>query len=577
MIRSFFLVVLWGAANLIAASDSSDFNWPNPSPPATLVQEVGELVMTVRYERPAARERIIFGGLVPFGEVWRTGAGYCTRLTFSQDVRIAERPVAAGTYSLFTIPERDCWTIIINRDTSLYGAYKYEPARDVLRLQVPVARTARFYESFTIDLDVARNDLFVYLTWADTQVGFPISTGTTERTLAHIEQNIKYSDSPRREHLMAADFLMWNRLNPTDALQMARYANATAEMPGAVFTEAAVLENMGLYRNAIQVIQQHVRYRELNPLSTQQDQYQDLLYADQQIKKIQKRWDEVRPEHNVFVSSDEGQSFRPLLPAGNDRQPPAVTHVLADEGGTLWAATQYDGLWEIPVGGRWQPAHPAPVAEGVYHLSTWGGSLFLSSRNPGLLQRLGGLRWLPVRDSVLRTPIWVAHGGPDYQLAANDFGLFRRGKTGGWQSVWRGAQVRSIAGAGNLLLASTPQGVIRSEDGGRSWVKTDLAAGNSQVRYTGQEFGVLEINGDLRIVDDSGQPSSVLKAFRGGIPQDLLRMGQSLYLSSDLGLYRSDNDGVSWQMIYPTHGYVFTDLQVYRGQLLAVIGPTNGC
>ncbi|RMG64300.1 MAG: DUF2911 domain-containing protein [Bacteroidetes bacterium] len=101
-------------------------DFPSLSPSAYLSQQAGDTRIEIWYDRPAARGREIFGGLVPWGEVWRTGAGPCTKIRFDQAVKVGGQAVPAGTFALATIPYPDRWMVILHRDTSLYGAYGYD-------------------------------------------------------------------------------------------------------------------------------------------------------------------------------------------------------------------------------------------------------------------------------------------------------------------------------------------------------------------------------------------------------------------------------------------------------------------
>ncbi|MBV9127836.1 MAG: DUF2911 domain-containing protein, partial [Verrucomicrobia bacterium] len=108
--------------------------FPAPSPHTTLKQRVGVTDIEVDYSRPSARGRKIFGDLVPYGQVWRTGANASTKITFGDEVKFGDKPVPAGKYALYTIPGADEWTVILSKDTSLWGAYKYKPENDLLRI-----------------------------------------------------------------------------------------------------------------------------------------------------------------------------------------------------------------------------------------------------------------------------------------------------------------------------------------------------------------------------------------------------------------------------------------------------------
>ncbi|WP_109673080.1 DUF2911 domain-containing protein [Dyadobacter jejuensis] len=131
----------------------------------------------VSYSRPFAKDREIFGKLVPYGKVSRTGADEATEITFYQDAKIAGKSVKAGTYSLFTIPNEKDWVIILNKDVDVWGAYKYKEAQDVLRVTVPVTSTSNDYaENFSIQFKSTGDKKGEMLMgWAKTLVAVPVS------------------------------------------------------------------------------------------------------------------------------------------------------------------------------------------------------------------------------------------------------------------------------------------------------------------------------------------------------------------------------------------------------------------
>lgn len=106
-----------------------------------LQTEIGGVPVLVQYGRPEARGRDLFGSLIPYGKIWRTGADEATTLSLMRNATIEGKPVAAGTYALFTIPTKDKWTIVINRTAEQWGAYNYDPEQDVVRVEVsPMAK-----------------------------------------------------------------------------------------------------------------------------------------------------------------------------------------------------------------------------------------------------------------------------------------------------------------------------------------------------------------------------------------------------------------------------------------------------
>lgn len=131
-------------------------------------------VAKVIYSRPQKKGRVIFGELEPYGTVWRTGANECTEIKFYSNVKIDGKDLKAGTYSLFTIPEKDKWTIIFNSQLDEWGAYSYDKAKDVLRAEVKPQTLPTEMEVFTItfkDTDTGGN---LILAWDKTLVELPI-------------------------------------------------------------------------------------------------------------------------------------------------------------------------------------------------------------------------------------------------------------------------------------------------------------------------------------------------------------------------------------------------------------------
>jgi hypothetical protein len=106
------------------------------SPAATLTQDLGLSQIKLTYARPAVKGRKIWGEVVPFDKVWRTGANAATAITFSHACKVAGKEVAAGTYGLFAIPTAKAWTLILSKQAQIWGAYDYKPEQDVLRFDV---------------------------------------------------------------------------------------------------------------------------------------------------------------------------------------------------------------------------------------------------------------------------------------------------------------------------------------------------------------------------------------------------------------------------------------------------------
>lgn len=145
------------------------------SPAANAEIKSGELNVKVAYSQPQKKGRKIFGGLVPYGKVWRTGANEATEITFSKAAKLNGQPIAAGTYTLFTIPNEDKWTIILNSVTGQWGAFTHKPDKDVMRTEVPANNQAESVEKFTIHLQEAEGTITMTLHWDQTAVKVPIT------------------------------------------------------------------------------------------------------------------------------------------------------------------------------------------------------------------------------------------------------------------------------------------------------------------------------------------------------------------------------------------------------------------
>ncbi len=147
---------------------------PRPSPMAMAAIRYKDAYIKITYSQPQKRGREIFGKLVPYNEVWRTGANEATEITTTKNIQINGTLLRAGTYSIFTIPQKDKWTIIINSEVGLWGAYNYNSKLDVMRFDVPVTTSDVVYESFTMEFN-HRNDVAdLLLNWDKTKVSVSV-------------------------------------------------------------------------------------------------------------------------------------------------------------------------------------------------------------------------------------------------------------------------------------------------------------------------------------------------------------------------------------------------------------------
>lgn len=174
--RALTLVFLTVAFSLV---ESLAVNYPglDKSPADIALFKKGrEPLIKVVYGRPQKKGREVFGKLVKYGKVWRTGANENTEIRFYKKVRINGKEVPTGIYSLFTIPNEKEWTLILNSDTDKWGAYSYKEANDVLRAPMSVAATKKEVEAFSIAFDKNANGATLSMAWDNVEAQILIET-----------------------------------------------------------------------------------------------------------------------------------------------------------------------------------------------------------------------------------------------------------------------------------------------------------------------------------------------------------------------------------------------------------------
>ena len=161
---------------------------PQPSPFSKVEQKVGLTDVTIEYSRPGMRDREIFGNLVPFGEVWRTGANENTKITFSDDVEIGGKTLKKGTYAIFTKPGKESWEVMFYSDATNWGIpAKWDESKVALTATAEVSEFPLAMETFTILLNDLKNDSAVLsIVWENTMASLPIKFPTDAKTLASI-------------------------------------------------------------------------------------------------------------------------------------------------------------------------------------------------------------------------------------------------------------------------------------------------------------------------------------------------------------------------------------------------------
>jgi len=213
-----FVVAALLATGLSAQTPAPKIEFPSASPAGSLKQRVGVTDIEISYNRPSARGRVIFGGLVPYDAVWRTGADTATKLTLSTDAKLNGTPVAAGTYELFTIPGRDTWTIIIHQNKGQWGSYSYDPKNDIARFTAKPVSLAQPVESLTFDVTNLRTTgATLTLAWEKTLVPVTIEVDTVGKLTPQIEAAMA-AEGDKKPYFAAAMFYYEHNLDLAKAL-----------------------------------------------------------------------------------------------------------------------------------------------------------------------------------------------------------------------------------------------------------------------------------------------------------------------------------------------------------------------
>lgn len=202
-----------------AAPAAPKLEFPAASPSVMLKQRVGVTDIELLYARPGLKGRVAFGGLVPYGKVWRTGANTATKIKFSTPVNFGGAAIPAGSYELFSIPGEKEWTVIVHKDSSQWGAYSYKQENDVARVTAKPVALAAAVESLTIDFNDLRDEsATLNIAWEKTRVPVKITVDVVATLVPQIEA-VMASDAAKKPYANAAMFYLDNKLDLKKAAQ----------------------------------------------------------------------------------------------------------------------------------------------------------------------------------------------------------------------------------------------------------------------------------------------------------------------------------------------------------------------
>lgn len=245
-----FLSIALICAVIGSTSFAQGLKVPQPSPATTIKQDFGLSTVELSYSRPAVKGRKIFGDLVPYGKVWRTGANGATTVTFGDDVTIGGKKVAAGKYGLLSIPGETEWTIIITKQTDVTSPSAYKESEDVVRFTAKSEKLPFSVESFLILFeDMKASSMNVSIIWDNVFVSFPVTTEVESKVMAQIDQQMKGDKPP---YFMAAYYYLENGKDLNKAV--AWFDKAIAENPKAFWIyhqKAQALAKLGKKADAV--------------------------------------------------------------------------------------------------------------------------------------------------------------------------------------------------------------------------------------------------------------------------------------------------------------------------------------
>jgi tetratricopeptide (TPR) repeat protein len=220
---------------------------PRRSPHTTITQRVGITDITIDYHRPSVNDREIWGGLVPYGAVWRAGANDNTTITFSDAVRIEGEDLAAGTYGLHMLPTEEAWTVIFSNNSTSWGSFSYDEAEDALRVDVTPVESSGFEEQLRFGFDGVTNDAAkVTLHWERLSVPFAVEVDTHSLALAKIRNSLRHLPGFNWQGWnSAANYCLQNDVNHEEALQWAERSIGMNENATNLLTKSGLLQQLG--------------------------------------------------------------------------------------------------------------------------------------------------------------------------------------------------------------------------------------------------------------------------------------------------------------------------------------------
>jgi tetratricopeptide (TPR) repeat protein len=243
------ILLAFTACLSIMLTEAQSIKTPAPSPTQTLKQDFGVSSIELVYSRPGMKGRKIFGDLVPWGKVWRTGANSATRIKFADDVNFGGQALKAGEYAIYTVPDQNEWQIIINKGSANWGT-EYKQEDDIFRVKVKPAKLDDAVETFTMQFaNIKPSSTDLQIMWDKTMVSIPITTDVETKVMAQINNAMNKDNRP---YFQSAMYYLDNGKDLNQAL--AWFDKAVQQNPKAYYIEyqrANTLAKLGRKQEAI--------------------------------------------------------------------------------------------------------------------------------------------------------------------------------------------------------------------------------------------------------------------------------------------------------------------------------------
>lgn len=244
--------VTWLIATLfVCFTLNAQVKFPQPSPTQTIKQDFGMGSIELTYSRPGAKGRKIFGDLVPYDKLWRTGANAATKITFTDEVEIGGKRIDTGSYVIYTIPGEEYWEIILNKGLKNWGIDGYKESEDVVRFKVEPVKIKQYTETFTMQFaDIKPESCELQLIWEKKSVAIPIATNIKEKLRKQIDAAMLTEKKP---YWQAAQFYFEYDRNLPKALENVNKAlEANSKAYWIFLYKAKIQKEMGDNEGAMQ-------------------------------------------------------------------------------------------------------------------------------------------------------------------------------------------------------------------------------------------------------------------------------------------------------------------------------------